>query len=67
MKLSKGLEEAIINFDTERLDRKILKGLINFEEQDGEDLILMIKKLEMPHSPNRVSRGDSWHHAIGNS
>lgn len=49
MKLSKGLEEVILNFQTERLDRKILKGLINFEEKDGNELIFMIKRMEAPN------------------
>jgi hypothetical protein len=40
-----------------------LKGLINFEEKDGQELIHLIKSLEVPHNSPRMSRssfGDSF-------
>lgn len=42
-KISSSLEKLIFNIDN-KVSKNILKGLINFEEKDGNEVYIMVKR-----------------------
>lgn len=45
-KLSKHLEVLIRNYKDSKIDRRILKDLINFEENDAREMMIMVRNIK---------------------
>lgn len=55
VKLIKNLNEILKDYNSSKVNKNIVKGLINFEEKDGPEMLMMLRTFLEEHSSESTS------------